>query len=120
MYNNFINPYTYGSNFQMAQPQTPQLLPKTDLITVTGENGANAYAMAPNSRIPLFDTTDSVVYIKTTDGAGYATVEAFTLTPRKSVPIEDHLSALETRITKLEEVMNNATKSSTKTKQSAE
>ena len=122
MNNNFINPYSYGSNLQMPMNSmnVPQMLPKTDLITVNGENGANAYMMAPNSRAALFDTTAAILYVKSTDGAGYATVEAFDLTPHKSVQIADHLSELETRIAKLEEVMNNVNKSSIKSKQSAE
>lgn len=124
MYNNFVNPYNFGGNPQLSQMnlgmQQPMQLQRTDLISVNGENGANAYAMAPNSKVPLFDTTAAVLYIKTTDGAGYATVEAFDLIPRKSEQIADHISALESRIAKLEEVMNNAGKSSSKAKQSAE
>lgn len=38
---------------------------------VTGMDGAKAYNLSPNSRAALFDDTDDVVIIKTTDGAGF-------------------------------------------------
>lgn len=52
--------------------QTPSQRPPEDLIIrVTGMDGAKAYALSPNSRAALFDDTDDVVIIKTTDGAGF-------------------------------------------------
>lgn len=125
MYNNYTNPYNFGGNPFMSQMNnvqmgTPPQLQKTDLITVNGENGANAFVMAPNSKVALFDTTAPIVFIKATDGAGYATVEAFDLTPHKSIQITDHISALEARIVKLEEALNNVEKPSIKTKHATE
>lgn len=60
----------------MAGPQNgqngPSQRPPEDLIIrVTGMDGAKAYALSPNSRAALFDDTDDVVIIKTTDGAGF-------------------------------------------------
>ncbi len=53
-------------------PQTPSQRPPEDLIIrVTGMDGAKAYNLSPNSRAALFDDTDDVVIIKTTDGAGF-------------------------------------------------
>ena len=43
-------------------------------IYVTGLDGAKAYPMPPNSEVPLFDSTDDVIYLKTTDGAGFPTI----------------------------------------------
>ena len=123
MYNNFTNPYNFGGNPLMSPQipqQMPQQLPKTDLITVNGENGANAYMMAPNSRAPLFDTTAPILFVKTTDGAGYATVEAFDLIPHKSVQLKDHVSELESRIAKLEEAMSNVNKPGSKASKHAD
>lgn len=56
----------------MPGPQTPpQRSPEDLIIRVTGMDGAKAYALNPNSRAALFDDTDDVVIIKTTDGAGF-------------------------------------------------
>ena len=113
MYNNF----PYGGLFPQQQSQSgynsmfnaqqQMNLPRTELIKVSGENGANAYAMAPNSSAALFDTTASVVYIKTTDGAGYPTITPFDLVPHKAAPQID-VASLEARIKRLEEVMASA------------
>ena len=44
-------------------------------VYVTGIEGAKAYQMPPNSDMPLFDSTnDGVMFIKTTDGAGFPTI----------------------------------------------
>lgn len=54
-------------------PQTQSQRPPEDLIIrVTGMDGAKAYKLNPNSRAPLFDDTDDIVTIKTTDGGGFA------------------------------------------------
>lgn len=52
--------------------QGPSQRPPEDLIIrVTGMEGAKAYNLPSNSRAALFDDTDDVVIIKTTDGAGF-------------------------------------------------
>lgn len=57
-----------GQNGQQGPSQRP---PEDLIIRVTGMDGAKAYALSPNSRAALFDDTDDVVIIKTTDGAGF-------------------------------------------------
>lgn len=53
-------------------PQTAAQRPPEDLIIrVTGMEGAKAYQLAANSRAALFDDTDDIVIIKSTDGAGF-------------------------------------------------
>ena len=44
---------------------------------VNGINGANAYQIGVNSSVLLLDTNLPIVYLKQTDGGGYATVTAF-------------------------------------------
>lgn len=63
-----VGQYTPQGMGQMAQP------PVHGFIHVTGLDGAKAYPMPPNSEVPLFDSTDDVLYIKTTDGAGFPTI----------------------------------------------
>ena len=60
---------------QPAQPSTPQL------IRVTGIDGARAYQMPPNASVPLFDGGEDLLYVKTTDGAGFPTIRTFAITP---------------------------------------
>lgn len=50
-----------GSYQQRVAPQ--------QLIRVTGMDGAKAYQMGPNSCVPLFDSDNDIMYIKSTDGA---------------------------------------------------
>ena len=87
----YPNPYlgNYGAYQPMQQPmaqlqagqyasqgigQMAQQAPVHGFIYVTGLDGAKAYQMPPNSEIPLFDSTDDVIYLKTTDGAGFPTI----------------------------------------------
>ena len=48
---------------------------------VNGRNGAEAFRLAPNSSILLMDENDPIVWLKQTDGAGYATVTPYTVAP---------------------------------------
>lgn len=61
--------------------QAPVLPPVQELIRVTGIEGAKAYQMAPNSVVPLFDANNDIMYIKSTDGAGFPSIRAFSFTP---------------------------------------
>lgn len=82
---------------------------KQEVVRVNGQNGANAYQMAPNSSILLLDETAPIIWLKTTDGASYPTVTGYTITPLKApepVVANTDYSALEERITKLEEALN--------------
>nr|DAR49662.1 MAG TPA: hypothetical protein [Caudoviricetes sp.] len=66
-YQAFQNPYAMNMT-----PQTP-----TTLTRVTGIDGAKAYQMTPNSTVALFDNNEDIMYIKTTDGAGFPTIRTF-------------------------------------------
>lgn len=94
-WNTFGNPY--GSTYQ-PQPCT--------ITKVSGENGARAFGMAPNSSVLLLDETAPLVWLKTTDGAGYPTLTPYTITPYHAAPPVD-VNALEQRIARLEEKLND-------------
>lgn len=70
------------------------------------ENGARAFGMAPNSSVLLLDETAPLVWLKTTDGAGYPTLTPYTITPYHAAPPVD-VNALEQRIARLEEKLND-------------
>lgn len=81
-------PYQPGTAQQFAMDQMQQYQqraqmqqPGMQLIRVTGMEGAKAYQMPPNSAVPLFDADSDVMYVKTTDGAGFPTIRAFSFKP---------------------------------------
>ena len=86
-----------------------QYQPKTEIIHVNGENGARAFQMMPNSSALLLDDTAPLVWLATTDGAGYKTVVPYTITPFK--PKEISLENIESRLAKVEELIRNESNS---------
>lgn len=96
-YSNFNNPYMP----QGTPPLTAQM--KTEVVRVNGRNGADAYQLPPNSSILLLDTSAPVVWLKTTDGAGYPSVQPYSITPFKEA---DHTKSIEDRLARLEEIVN--------------
>lgn len=78
----------YGNAFQQQMMQQRQQ-PHDGLIRVTGMDGARAYQMPANSSAALFDSGQDVFYVKTTDGAGFPTIRAFSFTPLQ----EQHTAA---------------------------
>ena len=83
MWNNYgmQTPYSnpYGQTMQQA-------LQPCSITKVSGENGAKAFGMAPNSSALLLDETAPLVWLKTTDGAGYPTLTPYTITPYQAAP----------------------------------
>lgn len=104
MYNgnlNYGNPY-WNMGYQQLQRQ--------EVVRVNGKNGAEAYQMAPNSSVLLLDETAPIVWLKTTDGASYPTISGYSITPielNTANTVEKDYADLESRIAKLEEIINN-------------
>lgn len=71
---NMYNPYGQTALWTY-QPNSSQ--PVNGLVSVTGIDGAKAYQLPPNSSMPLFDANNDIMYLKTTDGAGFPTIRAF-------------------------------------------
>lgn len=81
-----FNPYMQMPPYGASLPQYPQrtLWPQTaaqgaprQLVRVSGMDGARAYQMAPNEVVALFDEGDDILYVKSTDGAGFPTIRRF-------------------------------------------
>lgn len=101
----FENPY-YNPYFQMQPPPAPQIQPQRQEVTkVNGENGARAYSIGPNSSALLLDSTGRLVWLVTTDGAGYKTVAPYDINPHQEAPVPDY-NTLEQRISRLEGIFN--------------
>ena len=100
--NPFFNPYGYTQ--QPIQQQT------TQVVRVNGENGAKAFSIGANGSALLLDESGTMVWLVTSDGAGYKTVSAYDITPHQVAPAPD-FGSLESRINtvekKLEEMIAN-------------
>jgi hypothetical protein len=98
---------------QQEQPQ--------NLIRVNGLEGAKAYQMSANSIVSLFDANDDIMYIKSTDGAGFPSIRTFSFTEVKeqNKPIQqvDYISREEFEEFK-KELMNNGKQSISRSKSS--
>lgn len=70
-------PYTYPSPWQGFGQNPNAQTPVNGLVRVTGYEGAKAYQLPPNSAMPLFDGNEDVMYVKTTDGAGFPTIKKY-------------------------------------------
>ena len=100
----YNNPYL---NFPQNYAQNTQsYAQRYEIVHVNGKNGAEMFQMAPNSNTLLLDDTAPIVWLVQTDGAGYKSLTPFDIIPHKDAPSVD-LKALENRITKLEELIND-------------
>ena len=89
------------------------IAPRHEIIRVNGRNGAEAFQMAPNSQVLLLDETAPIVWLKTTDGAGYPTLLAYEITPAQTPEQKEagKYDALEKRIANLEAMINEKSNS---------
>ena len=111
--NQFQNPFlnSYGMYPQfMPQQQMQQPVPQMQVTKVNGENGARSFQMGVNSSALLLDESGEVVWLVTSDGAGYKTVAPYDITPHQQKPTQEYKS-LEDRVKRLESMIggkNNA------------
>ena len=111
---NFQNPYMpYGMPQPMIQPALPVQVTK-----VNGENGARAYQIGANSSALLLDESGLLVWLVTSDGAGYKTVTPYDIKPHQTAPAPDY-GSLEGRIKRLEEIVNEHTADSSAVRRTA-
>ena len=109
--NPFLNPYAYTQQFQQL-PQFQQTMQMSQqVVKVHGEEGARAYQMGANSSALLLDESGTMVWLATSDGAGYKSVSAYDIIPHKTVPAPDY-GSLEDRIKKLEEIVDGYSRNS--------
>lgn len=101
LYNPMLNPYMNAArHYQQQQRQ--------EVVKVNGENGARAYPLGANSSALLLDESGVIVWLVTTDGAGYKSVAPFDISPHEQAAAPD-FADLEQRIAALERMMNNVT-----------
>lgn len=116
----FQNPYTalLGQN-QYYNQQNYQQEQAQNLIRVNGIDGAKTYQMPANSTVALFDSNEDIMYIKTTDGAGFPSIRTFNFVEikqnEKSSASQDYISRKEFEEFK-KELMNNGKQSISRSK----
>lgn len=100
-----FNNYGYMPSYAPPASTGAQMPLRCQVTRVNGKNGADALKLAENSSILLLDENEPIVWLKTTDGAGYATVTPYTITPYQAAP-EISVNDLEARIKRLEDAIN--------------
>lgn len=107
---NYYNPYNYQQPYnsyqQAQQPQTTY----HPLTFVSGLVGAQAFIVSPGQTVYLMDSQNKMLYIKAADNQGRYSLQSFSLTDANNKPVND-LEAFNIRLTRLEEMMNNAKQS---------
>ena len=121
----FQNPYANllaQNQYYNPQMNNQQIYPQgqtQSLIRVNGIDGAKTYQMSANSTVALFDSNDDIMYIKSTDGAGFPSIRTFSFTEIKeqAKPVQqvDYISREEFEEFK-KELMNNGKQSISRSK----
>jgi hypothetical protein len=105
----YQNPYQFMGSQAAMNPYQSMMTPAAPQMQVTkvnGAGGANAFSMGPNSSALLLDASGTMIWAVTTDGAGYKTVAAYDIVPHKSEEAITY-EGLESRIKRLEEMIND-------------
>ena len=121
----FQNPYANllaQNQYYNSQMNNQQIFPQEqtqNLIRVNGIEGAKTYQMSANSTVALFDSNEDIMYIKTTDGAGFPSIRTFNFVEitqnEKSSGSQDYISRQEFEEFK-KELMNNGKQSISRSK----
>ena len=121
----FQNPYANilaQNQYYNPQMNNQQIFPQEqtqNLIRVNGIDGAKTYQMSANSTVALFDSNEDIMYIKTTDGAGFPSIRTFNFVEitqnEKSSGNQDYISRQEFEEFK-KELMNNGKQSISRSK----
>ena len=86
------------------------------VVPVKGIEGAKAYPLGPNCRAPLFDDSEDILYIKTTDTNGFPSIKAYDLSERilidenspSAVSLNDIRSLIREELSNIKEDIINA------------
>lgn len=102
-YSNYYpqNYFPYGAYAQQVQPQQ-----NNGIIWVQGEASAKSYLVAPGNTVPLWDSENKVIYVKSADATGMPSMKVLDYTIREEVPAEgpkvhDELTELSRKVDKI-------------------
>lgn len=93
----------------------PSYQPRPLIDWAIGKAGADAYPMAPNGKVMLLDTQEPVMYVKTTDAIGRASVLIYDLIERQPVVAETTTPNIEIDYDKIRTIISEEVKKQTST-----
>lgn len=99
----YYNNYTYPNYNQYSNNDT-------NLIFVNGLDGARGYRIRPQQTILLVDSTQSRIYLKSTDNLGIETMKTYSITEvenKETTDVETRLDKIEDNLTKIMETISN-------------
>lgn len=99
----YYNNYTYPNYNQYSNNDT-------NLIFVNGLEGARGYRIRPQQTILLVDSTQSRIYLKSTDNLGIETMKTYSITEvenKETTDVETRLDKIEDNLTKIMETIAN-------------
>lgn len=70
---------------QQQVTQAPQMSQNSTMIWVQGETGAKSYLLAPNTTLPLWDSENQTIYLKSADASGMPSMKILDYTIRDGV-----------------------------------
>lgn len=126
-------PASYTPYYTPVQPQAQNVAPvqspvQNGIIWVSGEAGAKAYLVAPNSTVQLWDSESQTIYLKSADASGMPTIKVLDYTIRETAktgqntpPVvsddnsptfatKDEIKAVHEQITALRDRVDNLTR----------
>lgn len=81
---NSYQPYT-PPQYYMQQPMISQQPQTTGLVWIQGGlNTAKSYHVGPNETVPLWDSEEQVIYLKSADASGMPSIKILDYTIRES------------------------------------
>lgn len=81
--------YNPTPQFAQPQPQPQQQQAQQNTITwVSGEAGAKAYLVAPNTTVQLWDSEAQTIYLKSADASGMPSMKVLDYTIRDNTPAQ--------------------------------
>lgn len=79
---------------QVQQPQQAAQAPQNNgIIWVSGEAGAKAYLVAPNTTVQLWDSESQCIYLKSADASGMPSIKILDYTIRNTAPANAPIAA---------------------------
>lgn len=98
-------------------PSPNMYAPRYEITQVNGEAGAKSFRMGPNSSYLLLDNSAPIIWLVTTDGAGYLNATPYDYAPHQTQAQID-INTLAQRVSQLEELINAKQSNSRQNKQS--
>lgn len=84
-YNGFPASYSpFVPQYQAYQPQPQQNQQQSGIIWVSGEAGAKAYLVAPNTTVQLWDSESQRIFLKSADASGMPSMKVLDYTIRET------------------------------------